>query len=90
MKNLSTIRYALGALVFALQAMGAEPAPAPADAPAVQTDGKLPPVARVGKEIISGEEFQRDLELRIRRVEMQTRAPFAPDREFRLATLTDL
>ncbi len=58
------------------------PSPPASEVPAV--------VAKIGDEIITGQEFQRDLEYRVRRVELETGRPATVDGAFRRATLDDL
>ncbi|HPO15750.1 MAG TPA: peptidylprolyl isomerase [Candidatus Hydrogenedentes bacterium] len=47
-------------------------------------------VARIGDEVISGKEFQHDLEYRVRRYELEKGRPATVDTAFRRETLDDL
>ncbi len=54
-------------------------------------DAQVPEVvARIGNEIISGTEFQRDLEYRLRRMEAVQGRSITPDAAFRRETLQDV
>lgn len=63
----------------------------PNEAADAQSEAPLPDaVARIGDELITGAEFQRDLEFRLRRMQAGQRREITPDAAFRRETLQDL
>ena len=79
-----------GGSAFAQEASAPNQEPPAAEADAANGDVSPAPVARVGTDVISGEEFRRNLEHFLQRLEAQQGRPVMPDTRMKMNVLNDM